>query len=135
MRPITRNVIVGLAVVLVLLLALGAVPSLLRSGNPYYLEATVTDAPAGVEPVNASTLSERRFPYTFGAVGAATVDTPGRSEAYYRGPVGVKGAFTHSPFDELGAYEEQYSGAVTAEGTYVRLENTTYRLALVEGSR
>ncbi|MFC7176244.1 hypothetical protein [Halosegnis marinus] len=131
MRPITRNLVVGLLVVLGLLLALGAVPSLLQSGDPFYMEATVAEAPDGVTPVNGSELSERRYPYTFGAVDA-TGDGAGRSDAYYRGPFGFKGAFTHSPFDETAAYAEQYPDAVTDSGTYVRLENTTYRVAVVE---
>ncbi|PSQ23835.1 hypothetical protein BRD04_02245 [Halobacteriales archaeon QS_9_67_17] len=127
MRPVTRNLVVGLLVVTVLLLALGATPSLLRSGDPYYVAATPAEPPAETAPVNASTLSEQRFPYTLAAVGSGD----GRSDAYYRGPVGVKGAFTHSPFDETGAYAEQYPDAVTPNGTYVRFENTTYRLTVV----
>jgi hypothetical protein len=132
MRPVARNLVVGLLVVVGLLLALGAVPSLLGSGDPYYVTATVADAPDGVTPVNASALSERRFPYTFAAVAAADGGT-GRSDAYYRGPFGLKGSFTHSPFDERGAYETQYPAAVTDEGTYVRLDNVTYRVAVVRG--
>jgi len=132
MRPVTRNLVVGLLVVVGLLLALGAVPSLLASGAPYYVTATTADAPDGVTPVNGSDLSERRFPYTFAAVGTADGGT-GRSDAYYRGPFGLKGSFTHSPFDERGAYETQYPSAVTGEGAYVRLDNVTYRVAVVRG--
>ncbi|MFB6118113.1 hypothetical protein [Halosegnis sp.] len=130
MRPITRNFLVGLLVVAALLLALGAVPSLLASGDPYYLTATPADPPADVTPVNGSTLSERRFPYTF----AAIASPEGRSAAYYRGPLGLKGAFTHAPFDEMGAYAEQYPEAVTPTATYVRLENTTYRLTVTQAA-
>lgn len=130
MRPITRNLVVGLVVVVALLLALGAVPSLLESGDPYYVTATAVDAPETVTPANGSDLSERRFPYTFAAVDAADEGT-GRSDAYYRGPFGLKGSFTHSPFDELGAYETQYPAAVTGEGAYVRLDNVTYRVTLI----
>ena len=126
MRAITRNLVVGLVVVVAALLALGAVPSLLASGPPYRMTATAADAPADAVPVNASSLSERRFPYTF----AALTSADGRSDAYYRGPVGVKGAFAHSPFDEAGAYAERYPRAVTDSGTYVRFENTTYRLTV-----
>ena len=127
MRPVTRNLIVGLLIVTVLLLALGAAPSLLRSGDPYYVAVTPAEPPAETVPVNASTLSERRFPYTLAAVRAED----GRSDDYYRGPVGLKGSFAHSPFDETGAYAEQYPDAVTPRGTYVRVENTTYRLTVV----
>jgi len=132
MRPVTRNLVVALLVVVGLLLALGAVPSLLASGDPYYVTATAADPPDGVTPINGSNLSERRYPYTFGAIAAADEGT-GRSDAYYRGPFGLKGSFTHSPFDERGAYETQYPGAVTEEGAYVRLDNVTYRVAVVRG--
>lgn len=132
MRPVTHNLVVALLVVVGLLLALGAVPSLLASGDPYYVTATAVDSADGVTPVNGSDLSERRFPYTF-AAGAAAGDGTGRSDAYYRGPFGLKGSFTHSPFDEQGAYETQYPAAVTDEGTYVRLDNVTYRVAVVRG--
>jgi len=47
MRPITRNLVVGLLVVTVLLLALGAAPSLLRSGDPYYVTATPAEGAPG----------------------------------------------------------------------------------------
>ena len=127
MRPRTRNLVFTILAVLVVLLALGALPSLLRSGDPYYVTATPAEPPAETTPVNASTLSEQRFPYTLAAVRA----DDGRSDAYYRGPIGVKGAFTHSPFDETSAYAEQYPDAVTPNGTYVRFENTTYRLTVV----
>ena len=70
MRPVTRNLLVGLLVVTALLLALGAAPSLLRSGDPYYVTVTPAEPPAETAPVNASTLSERRFPYTLAAVRA-----------------------------------------------------------------
>lgn len=134
MRPVTRTLVIVLLVVVALLLALGAVPSLLGSGDPYYVTATAADAPEDVTPVNGSTLSERRFPYTFAAVAAADGET-GRSEAYYRGRFGLKGAFTHSPFDEQGAYETQYPSAVSDEGTYVRLDNVTYQVAVVRGEQ
>ncbi|WP_255197941.1 hypothetical protein [Halorarius litoreus] len=143
MRPVTRNVVVGILVVLVLLLALGALPSYLKSGDPYYLEATVvTETPADVQPANITNLSQRRYPYTFGALGAldalgnesenASASATGRSEPYWRGPFGFKGAFTHSPFDEVDAYTVQYPDAVRTEQVYVSYEGTRYRLEVIQ---
>ncbi|MFB6122643.1 MAG: hypothetical protein ABEJ78_04225 [Haloferacaceae archaeon] len=66
MRPILRRVLLGMAAVGVALLALGAVPSLLGSGDPYYVVATPTDD-AGAA-VNVSDLPERRFPYLTAAI-------------------------------------------------------------------
>lgn len=129
MRPVTRNVVVTILVVLGLLLALGAVPSLLRTGDPYRVTATATDAE---EPaVNASTLPERRYPYVTGAVAAAGNDT-GRSDPYWRGPLGVKGAFTHTPFDEFDALRQQYPEATDGEAVYVRTNTTRYRLTITQ---
>jgi hypothetical protein len=91
-RPITRRAILGFFVVVLALLALGALPSLLGSGEPYYLTATPTDADGPA--VNVTGLSERRYPYLTAAIES------GRSDAYRRGPVGLKEAFSHSPFDE-----------------------------------
>ena len=68
MRPITRNVVIAIVVVVAGLLALGAVPSYLRSGAPYYVVAEPTDPGPSV---NATDLSERRYPYLTGAVSAA----------------------------------------------------------------
>ena len=92
MRPITRRAVVGFAVVVLALLALGALPSFLAAGEPYHLTATPTDADGPA--VDATNLSERRYPYLIEAI-----DT-GRSAPYRRGPVGLKEAFSHSPFDE-----------------------------------
>jgi hypothetical protein len=135
MRPVTRNVVLATLVVVVLLLALGALPSYLKSGDPYYLEATVVEtAPDDVEPVNGTALSQRRYPYTFGALEAAGNETnaTGRSAPYWKGPFGFKGAFTHSPFDERDAYTVQYPGAVRDERVFVSYEGTRYRLELVQ---
>ena len=135
MRPVTRNVVVAILVVVVLLLALGALPSYLRSGDPYYLKATVvTETPDDVDPANITNLSQRRYPYTFGALDAAGTATnaTGRSEPYWKGPVGFKGAFTHSPFDELDAYDAQYPGAVRDGAVFVSYEGTRYRLDLIQ---
>jgi len=91
--------------VLVALLALGAVPSALGSGDPYYLVVEPTDG--SDEAVNASLLSERRYPYLFGALAASD----GRSEAYRRGRFGLKESFAHSPFDEVDALATQNPNA------------------------
>ncbi|MFB6192050.1 MAG: hypothetical protein ABEI11_01875 [Haloarculaceae archaeon] len=133
MRAVTRRVVYAVLAVVVVLLALGALPSFLRAGDPYYVTAVAAGAPAGVEPIDAANISERRYPYTTAALAAANASaggTPGRSDAYYRGPVGLKGAFTHSPFDEFAAYREQYPGATEAGAVYVRRNATTYRLTV-----
>jgi len=91
-RPITRRALLGFAVVCLVLLALGALPSSLGAGDPYYLTAMPTD---GAGPaVNVTDLSERRYPYLTAAIES------GRSEPYREGPLGLKEPFTHSPFDE-----------------------------------
>jgi hypothetical protein len=63
MRRITRNAVVLLAVVVLALLALGALPSLLQSGDPYYLTA---------DPVNASVVNETLTAGDPGTGGAST---------------------------------------------------------------
>jgi len=70
MRTITRNLLLVLLAVVVLLLALGALPGYLGSGDPYYVEATVVEGGDGPAVV-ADDLSQRRFPYSFGALTAA----------------------------------------------------------------
>ena len=133
MRRVTRNFIVGVGVVLLLLLALGALPSYLKSGDPYYLTATPADAvddSANASAVNATALSEQRYPYTTEALGNATGNSTGQSTPYWRGPVGLKGTFTHSPFDEFDALPQQYPAAVDDDGVLVRDDGRLYRLAV-----
>ncbi|WP_254279744.1 hypothetical protein [Haloarcula marina] len=132
MRTVTRNFLLGMAVVVVLLLALGALPSYLKSGDPYYLTATPAADDANATAINASALSERRYPYTYGALGNASNDTAGSSDPYWRGPVGVKGAFTHSPFDELDALTQGYPEATDGDAVRVRHDGTLYRLAVTQ---
>lgn len=131
MRPVTRNLVLGILAVVALLFALGALPSYLAAGDPYYVTATVVedgDRPA----VDVTNLSERRFPYVTEAI------ETGRSDAYYRGPVGLKGAFTHSPFDEFDALDQRAraanatAGAVNGTTAYVTKDGTVYRLDLVQ---
>jgi len=137
MRRITRNFLIGLLVVIVLLLALGALPGLLKSGDPYYMSATPTDGELAVgdggdyEAINASDLSERRFEYTTTALADATNGT-GYSEPYWKGPFGIKGSFTHSPFDERSSLQSRYPNATEGSSVYVRQNETVYRLTVTQ---
>jgi hypothetical protein len=160
MRRVTRNLILALLGVLLVLLALGALPGLLKSGDPYYLTATAanasgtaaegtaaatattTDSSGGTATENATganatatanatrpavdvtNLSARRFPYTTAAL------ADGRSDPYWRGPLGLKEAFTHSPFDELDALRGRNRNATDGDAVYVRENGTLYRLAV-----
>jgi|GEM_PF-127646 hypothetical protein len=160
MRRVTRNFLLAMGVVVVLLLALGALPSYLRSGDPYYMTATpvgevgngtanatgasgpatpgATATPGGTATVtaenasvvDADALSERRYPYTTEALANASADSPGQSTAYYRGPIGIKGAFTHSPFDEYDSLAQQYPGAVDGDAVRIQQDGIVYRLAV-----
>ncbi|MBV0924310.1 hypothetical protein KTS45_08860 [Halomicroarcula limicola] len=135
MRTVTRNFILGVGVVVLLLLALGALPSYLKSGDPYYLTATPENGSFSVEDgtaANGSTLSAQRYPYTTAALADAAANDTGRSELYWRGPVGLKGAFTHSPFDELDALRQQAPAAADGETVVVRHGGTFYRLAVTQ---
>jgi hypothetical protein len=127
MRRVTRNAVVVIVVAVVLLLALGALPGLLRSGDPYYVTATPVDgAETDVEPVNVTDLPERRYPYTTAAI------ANGESEAYYRGPTGFKEAFTHSPFDEFDALAARGGEAVDGDVAYVVHDDRVYRLEVIQ---
>ena len=127
MRRVTRNAVVLLLVVVVGLLALGALPGLLKSGDPYYVTANPVNAS---EVGNASAavavgdLSERRYPYTTEAL------RNGTSEPYWRGPWGLKGTFTHSPFDEVSALSGRNAAAAQGEGVLVSDNGTLYRVAV-----
>ena len=59
MRPITRRVTIAILVVLALLLALGALPSYLKSGDPYYV--TATPETGNHTAVDMTNVSERRY--------------------------------------------------------------------------
>ncbi|MFC7018809.1 MULTISPECIES: hypothetical protein [Haloarcula] len=133
MRRVTRDLLVGLTVVLVLLLALGAVPSLLKSGDPFYVVATpVDDQSSNVTAVNSTALDAQFYPFTATALSNATADEAGRSGPYWRGPVGLKGAFTHSPFDEHDALSQQYPAATDGEQVRVRHNGTLYHVAVTQ---
>jgi hypothetical protein len=135
-RRITRNAILVILAVIALLLALGALPSLLKSGDPYYVVATTADAPA--ETVNATNLSEQRYRYTTSAVAAAAsnANDTGRSAPYWRGPFGFKEGFTHSPFDEFEALSRDYPNATETVGNdtrvYLTHNGTSYRVQITQ---
>jgi len=129
MRRITRNFLLGLLAVVVLLLALGALPGLLKSGDPYYMSATPVDTDH--EAANISDLSERRFEYTTTALADATNGT-GYSEPYWKGPLGIKGSFTHSPFDERSSLQSRYPNATEGPSVYLRQNETVYRLTVTQ---
>jgi len=127
-RTVTRNTILAILVVIVLLLALGALPSLLRSGDPYYVTAETTDETGS--SVNATNLSERQYPYVTGAV------ADGRSDAYYEGQFGLKEGFAHSPFDEFDAIGQRYANATAEDGdvVFVAENGARYRLEIIRGA-
>jgi len=129
MRRITRNFLLGVLAVLVVLLALGALPGLLTSGDPYYLVASPASADVAV---NVTDLPENRYPYATAALANATADAPGRSGPYWRGPVGLKGAFTHSPFDEVDALRGREANATDGDGVLVRRNGSVYHLAVTQ---
>ena len=139
MRTITRNTLLVILAVVGLLLALGALPSYLRSGDPYYVVATTVPADAGPQgndsAVDATNLSERRFPYATSAIAAAGNGTA-RSDPYWRGPFGLKESFTHSPFDEFDAFVQGNPNATETIGeetrVYAERNGTRYRLRLTQ---
>ena len=132
MRPVTRKFLVGILAVVLLLLALGALPSYLGSGDPYYLEATPAaeaDGPAYALNATEGGVAEQRFQYFFSAVESSD----GRSEAYRRGAYGLKEEFTHSPFDELSTFREfAPASAVDGDAVFVRYNDTRYRITVVQ---
>lgn len=128
MRRVTRNVVLAILVVLAVLLALGAVPSYLRSGAPYYVVVEpVESGPA----VNATDLSERRYPYLTGAIAAAEGGEEGRSEPYWEGPFGLKESFAHSPFDEFSAVRQRSPEATSDGSVFIARNGTRYRAEIV----
>ncbi|AQL43164.1 hypothetical protein BV210_10740 [Halorientalis sp. IM1011] len=133
MRQITRRVTLAILVAIVLLLALGALPGYLKSGDPYYVTATATDDRTAVP---ADALAPNRYPYTTAALanatGNGTENATGRSGPYWKGPVGFKGAFTHSPFDEIDAIRGRNASAATDSAVFVRANGTVYRLEVTQ---
>lgn len=128
MRRRTKLASLAILVVVILLLALGALPSFIKAGDPYYMTATPVEERA---TVNATDLDERRYPYTTAAIDDATAEEPGESSPYWKGYVGFKEAFTHSPFDELTALQQRSTAAVDGpDGVFVRVEDAYYRLTV-----
>ena len=129
MRQITRRVAAALGLLVVALLALGAVPSALGAGESYHLVVTETDASGPA--ANATDLSERRYPY----LTEALASPDGRSSGYQRGRFGLKESFDHSPFDEVSALAAQNRDAVveTTDGdraVRVSVDDRHYRVAV-----
>jgi hypothetical protein len=122
--PITRRALAGFAVLLLGLLALGALPSLLGTGDPHYLRATPTDADGPA--VDVTGLSERRYPYLTEALAS------GRSAPYRTGPVGLKEAFAHSPFDERAGLVTRNPDARHGDGVLVVDEGERYLVAVTQ---
>ena len=126
MRPVTRNLLVAIALVTVALLALGALPSYLGSGDPYYLtaEQVETDEPA----VDVNDVDERRYPFLTGAL-----DSPeGRSDGYQLGPYGMKEWFTHTPFDEVDALTQRVPEAAVDDGVRVERDGEIYYVEVTQ---
>jgi hypothetical protein len=96
-RDVTRRAVAALCLCLLALLALGALPAHLGSGDPHYM--TVTPTNESGPALNVTDLPERRYPYLTGALAAED----GRSEPYRTGRFGLKESFAHSPFDEYDA--------------------------------
>lgn len=110
MRPVMRTLLVAIAVVTVALLALGALPSYLGTGEPYHLTAEATTDEGAA--INVTGVTERRYPYLTAAIEA----DDGRSAGYRKGPFGIKEQFTHTPFDEVDALSQRSSEAVREDG-------------------
>jgi hypothetical protein len=137
MRTVTRNFLLAMGAIVVLLLALGALPGLLKSGDPYYMTATAADeseipSDGNKTVIESANLSEQRYPYTTTALDNATATQTGQSAPYWRGPVGFKGAFTHSLFDEYNALEQQFPEAADGDSLRVRHNGTLYRVAITQ---
>ncbi|MEF8785289.1 MAG: hypothetical protein V5A45_05095 [Haloarculaceae archaeon] len=141
MRTRTRNAILAILAILVALLALGALPGLLKSGDPYYLTVepqgpwNATDERldgTNQTAINASELSEQRYPFTSTALDNAGPNSSGQSDPYWRGPTGLKELFTHSVFDEREALSRQNASAVAEEGIYVHDGQTVYLLTITQ---
>ncbi|WP_418280141.1 hypothetical protein [Halorubrum sp. DTA98] len=126
MRPVTRNLLVAIALVLLALLALGALPSYLGSGDPYYLTAEHVDTDESA--ANVDDLSDRRYPYLVGALES----DDGRSDGYRMGPYGIKEWFTHTPFDEVDALTQQVPAAGIDDGVRVEYEGETYYVEVTQ---
>lgn len=119
-----RNALLAVGLVVVLLLALGALPGYLGSGEYYYLEATNTDDNGTA--VDIEGLSEQRYPYLTTALAAEN----GRSDGYQRALGEFKDAFTHSPFDEYDSLQQLEPEAVRDDGDRVIIDRDGDRYSL-----
>lgn len=130
MRRRTRNVTVGILVVVALLLALGALPSYIRTGDPYYVTATpvASQGPA----VNVTEYPDSHYPFTTGAIAAVDGNATGYSKPYWKGYVGFKEAFSHSPFDELGSLRGINATATDGDAVFVVDGDSRYRIAITQ---
>ena len=124
MRRLMRNALLLVVFVVLALLALGALPSYLGSGTSYSLEVSPSDDDGTA--LNATGISERRYPYLTEALAA----DDGRSSGYQRGLGGLKGWFTHSPFDEYDAIAQLEPKATRAGGDRLIIEYETERYAV-----
>jgi hypothetical protein len=125
MRRVTRNLLVAIALIAVALLALGALPSYLGSGDPYYLtaEPIETDEPA----VDVNNATERRWPF----LTSALTSDDGRSDPYLADTYGIKPWFTHTPFDEMDALTRRLPEAATDDGVRVRRGGEKYHVEVI----
>lgn len=126
MRRVTRNLLLVVGLVLVALLALGALPSYLGAGDPYHL--TVDPAAEDGAAVDVDGVTDRRYPYLVGALES----DDGRSNGYRIGPYGLKEHFTHTPFDEVDALQQRDPGAVEGDGVFVTYEGERYYVEVVQ---
>lgn len=123
MRRNTRRLLIVLGVVVLGLLALGALPSYLGTGDPYYLTATETNESGPA--VNVTDLPEHRYPYLTEALAT------GRSEGYQTGRWGFKGSFTHTPFDEIDAIAaREPDSRLDERAVLVEYKRKHYRIAV-----
>ncbi|MEM4780470.1 MAG: hypothetical protein QXG03_02750 [Halalkalicoccus sp.] len=124
MRRAKRLALLAIALSVLLLLALGALPQHLGGGETYVMTATEIEQERPA--VDASEIDERRYPYMSEALETGT------SEPYEDDRFGIKEPFTHTPFDELGAVEQLESEAVDGETAYVADNGTLYRVEITE---
>jgi hypothetical protein len=125
-RKNTRRLVVVLALVMLGLLALGALPSYLGSGEPYYLTATETEETGPT--VNVTDLPEHRYPYLTEAL------ETGQSEGYQTGRWGLKEQFTHTPYDEIDALATRNPDARLGENAVlVEHDGKQYRVEVAQG--